>query len=133
MSDSDEPAEPRLKDLVWVRSCRKDLKQFPEKVRRTCGYALWRAQLGELPREAKVLKGFKSAGVLEIIEDWQGNTYRVVYTVRFAELIYVLHAFQKKSKKGSKTPVHEIDRVRKRLKAAEEHYAEWKANKEKQS
>lgn len=83
------------------------------------------AQIGEKHPDAKPLKGFKGAGVLEVVEDHSGDTYRAVYTVRFAGAVYVLYAFQKKAKKGAKTPKHEIDLVEKRLKAAEEHYAQW--------
>ncbi len=119
------------KPLIWIQSSKNDLKEFPKKVQRACGYALWQVQLGERPKEAKVLHGFKGAGVLEIIKDWDGETYRVVYTVRFAEVVYALHAFQKKSKRGIKTPPKEIELVRKRLKRAEELYAEWKATQEK--
>src|SRR5271163_4761416 len=86
------------KQLVWVGSSRRDLRAFPPAVRRTFGVALFAAQLGETPPEAKPLKGFGGAGVLELIEDHRGDTYRAVYTVRFATAIYVLHAFQKKSK-----------------------------------
>jgi len=87
------------------------------------GFGLWVAQQGGRPAEAKPLKGIVSgAGVLELVERHDGDTYRVVYTVRFADAVYVLHAFQKKSKRGIKTPKHEIDVIRARLKSAEEHY-----------
>src|SRR5438128_888824 len=110
------------RSLVWVRSARKDLKGFPEKVRRKFGFALWQAQQDEMPIEAKVLKGFQGAGVIEIRADLEGSTFRLVYTVRFPKLLYILHAFQKKSTKGIKTPPTAIDLVKKRLKFAEEHY-----------
>ena len=99
--------EPEPTELVWVGSRRRDLRVFPPAVRRTFGVALFAAQLGEMPPEAKVLKGFGGAGVLELIEDHHGNTYRAVYTVRFATKAYVLHAFQKKSKRGIATPQQE--------------------------
>jgi len=86
------------------------------------GYALYIAQMGERPKSAKPLKGFKGAGVLELVEDHAGNAYRAVYTVSFAERVYVLHAFQKKSKKGMATPKSEIRLVEQRLRAAEEDY-----------
>jgi phage-related protein len=86
------------------------------------GYALFVAQMGERPRNAKPLKGFKGAGVLEIVEDYDGDTFRAVYTVRFAQRLYVLHAFQKKSKRGIETPKSEIRLVEQRLRAAEEDY-----------
>ena len=121
MSNGDQP-----KPLFWVVSSKKDLKALPLEVRRTMGFALFQAQTGGRHLDAKPLKGFGGAGVLEVVEDDAGNTYRAVYTVKFAGAIYVLHAFQKKSKKGAKTPKAESDLVRKRLKAAEEHYAEWR-------
>lgn len=74
------------------------------------------------------MRGFGGASVLEVVEDFDRSTYRAVYTVKFAGALYVLHVFQKKSKKGIKTPASEIELVRKRLKQAEEHYAEWRAS-----
>lgn len=88
------------------------------------GFALYRAQVGERHPMAKVMKGFGSAGVVELAEAYDGNAYRTIYTVRYAEEIYVLHAFQKKSKKGIATPQSDIDLVRRRLKEAEEDYRE---------
>lgn len=114
------------KKLVWVGASRKDLKSFPVSVRRTFGLALYAAQIGEWPPEAKPLRGFGGAGVLEIIEDHKGDTYRAVYTIRFAMRVYVLHAFQKKSKHGISTPGREIDLVKERLKWAELLYKEEK-------
>jgi phage-related protein len=121
-----EPIEP----LFWVGSSKKNLKGFPLEVRRMMGFALFQAQTGGKHVDAKPLKGFGGAGVLEVVEDHQGDTFRAVYTVKFAGAVYVLHAFQKKSKKGVKTPKAELDLIRKRLKAAEEHYAEWRATHE---
>ena len=92
---------------------------MPEEVQDVFGYALYLAQIGQKHEDAKPLKGFGSAGVLEVVEDWRGDTYRAVYTVRFAAAVYVLHVFQKKARKGIETPKHEIDLIRKRLKAAE--------------
>ncbi len=86
------------------------------------GYALYQAQVGQKAPSAKPLRGFGGAGVLEIIDDHQTDTYRAVYTVKFSECVYVLHAFQKKSKKGIATPKPDIDLVKKRLRAAEEDY-----------
>lgn len=86
------------------------------------GYALHIAQDGGVHQRAKPLKGFSGAGVLEIVDNHDGNTYRAVYTVRFALAIYVLHVFQKKSKRGIATPKEEIDLVRSRLLRAEAHY-----------
>ena len=110
------------KQLVWVGSSRRDLREFPPAVRRTFGVALFAAQLGETPPEAKPLRGFGGAGVLELIEDHRGETYRAVYTVRFATAIYVLHAFQKKSKRGIATPQRELVLIRERLKWAERQH-----------
>lgn len=114
--------EPILKELVWIASSRKDMQALPRSVQRTFGYALYAAQLGERPPEAKPLKGFGGAGVLELVEDYRGDTYRAVYTVRFAIKIYVLHMFQKKAKQGIETPKHELDLIRERLKRAESLY-----------
>jgi len=86
------------------------------------GYALYQAQLGLKAPLAKPLRGFGGAGVLEIVEDHRGDTYRAVYTVKFSDFVYVLHAFQKKSKKGIATPKPDIDLIKKRLKIAEEDY-----------
>ena len=95
------------------------MQALPLTVRRTFGYALYAAQLGERPPDAKPLKGFGGAGVLEVIEDYRGATYRAVYTVRFAGTVYVLHVFQKKSKHGIETPKQELDLIKERLKQAE--------------
>jgi phage-related protein len=125
MAESDEAERPDPKPVFWVASSRKDLRKFPKAVRQTIGQALFDAQTGGKHPDAKPLKGFGGAGVLEIVEDDGGNTYRAVYTVRFAGVVYVLHAFQKKSKSGIKTPAGEIAKIRARLKEAEKHYAEW--------
>lgn len=109
-----------LKPLYWVGSSKKDLLSLPEEVVDVFGYALYLAQIGEKHEQAKPLKGFGSAGVLEVVEDWQGDTYRAVYTVRFAAGVFVLHVFQKKSKRNSATPKAEMDLIRQRLKAAEQ-------------
>lgn len=86
------------------------------------GFALYQAQIGRMHSSAKPLKGFGGAGVVEIVDDHKGDTYRTVYTVKFDNAIYVLHAFQKKSKRGIKTPQAEIDLVKRRQKAAEDDY-----------
>src|SRR5205085_2315463 len=101
--------------LFWMGSSKKDLKAFPDLVEDACGFALWLAQTGRKHPHAKPLKGFQGAGVLEIVEDRAGNTYRAVYTVRFTKAVYMLHAFQKKSKKGITTPKQEIELIAKRL------------------
>ena len=111
-----------LKRLDFVGSSLDDLRGFPDEVKQEVGHALHEVQMGIKPMEAKPLKGFGGAGVLEIIENFVGDTYRAVYTVKFAKVIYVLHCFQKKSKSGVKTPQHEIDLIKQRLKEAEEDY-----------
>lgn len=108
-----------MKELVWMGSSRKDLREFPDEVKEVMGYALYLAQDGAKHPAAKPLKGFSGAGVLEVVEDFHGDTYRAVYTVRFEKRVYVLHAFQKKSKRGCETPQAEIELIRKRLQRAE--------------
>ena len=93
---------------------------FPEAIQQEMGHALYLAQIRRIHSSAKPLKGFGGAGIVELVEDDQHGTYRAVYTVKFESAIYVLHAFQKKSKKGIKTPREEIELVRRRLKVAEE-------------
>jgi phage-related protein len=107
------------KPLEWVGSSHKDLMALPTDVRRFFGFALSLAQAGEKHAAAKVLKGFGGAGVLEVVEDDVGGTYRAVYTVRFAEAVFVLHCFQKKSKRGIATPQEDMDIIHARLKVAE--------------
>jgi phage-related protein len=102
---------------------RANLASFPEDVKDAMGYAIYIAQRGGKHADAKPLQGFGGAGILEIVEDHAGDTYRVVYTVRLAGRIYVLHVLQKKSKTGIKTPKAEIDLIRSRLKRAEEEHA----------
>jgi len=106
--------------VIWIGDSRRKLRKFPEDVQDEVGFALYQAQLGHKHAAAKPLKGYKGAGVLEIVEDSEGDTYRAVYTVRFTDAVYVLHAFQKKSKSGIKTPKHEIDLVHQRLVEAKE-------------
>lgn len=112
-----------LKPVEWVGSSLEDLKTFPEDVRQTVGYALYLAQCEEKHPYAKPLKGFKGAGVLEIVENFDGDTYRAVYTLKLAGVVYVLHAFQKKSKTGIATPKQDIKLIETRLKRAKEHYS----------
>lgn len=94
---------------------------MPEDVIDVFGFALHLAQIGKKHDQAKPLKGFGGASVLEVVEDRMGDTYRAVYTVKITEKVYVLHCFQKKSTKGIETPKHEMDLIRERLKAAHEH------------
>jgi phage-related protein len=119
-----------MKPVHWVGNSREDLKDFPKEARREIGFALQAAQKGDKHPAAKPLRGFRGAGVLEIVEDYHGDTYRAVYTVRLAETIYVLHCFKKKSKSGIKTPKHLIDLIRARLQRAEEDYQQWLKERE---
>jgi len=109
-----------IKELCWIGRSREDLRAFPDEARRNIGYALQFAQCGTKHPSAKPLKGFGGAGVLEIVENQHGDTYRAVYTVRYAQAVYVLHAFQKKSKSGTGTPQKEIELVKTRLRRAAE-------------
>jgi phage-related protein len=107
------------KTLEWIGSSHKDLMALPADVRRFFGFALSLAQAGDKHDAAKVLKGFGGAGVLEVVEDDAGGTYRAVYTVKFTEAVFVLHCFQKKSKRGIATPKEDMDIIHARLKVAE--------------
>lgn len=111
------------KPVEWVGSSLEDLKEFPEDVKQVIGYALYLAQCGEKHSSAKPLKGFKGSGVLEVVDDFDGDTYRAVYTVKLADVVYVLHAFQKKSKQGIATPKQDIELIEARLKRAKEHHS----------
>ena len=125
-------APSSIKPVVWIGSSRSDLASFPEDVKDAIGYALYIAQRGGKHTDAKPLKGFSGAGILEIVEDHRGDTYRAVYTVRLGGRIYVLHAFQKKSKAGMTTPKPEIELIKSRLKRADEEHARWvEAQKER--
>lgn len=104
-----------LKPVIWVGSSREDLREFPEPVQDHIGYALYIAQRGGKHRDTKTLTGFGGAGVVEVVKDYRGDTFRAVYTVRFAEAVYVLHAFQKKSKSGRETPRLDIELIKRRL------------------
>jgi phage-related protein len=110
----------RVKPLYWVASSKKDLLALPEEVVDVFGYALYLAQIGKKHEQTKPLKGFRSAGVLEVVEDMEGSAYRAVYTVRFTCGVFVLHIFQKKAKRGIATPKADLDLIRERLKAAEQ-------------
>src|SRR5579863_10036689 len=113
---------PDIRPVAWLGSSKADLSVFPDEVKDSIGFALYVAQQGGKHRDAKPLRGFGGAGILEIVDDFDGDTYRAVYTVRFAGRLYVLHVFQKKSKTGIKTPKAEIDLIRSRLKRAEEEH-----------
>lgn len=109
-----------MKPVEWVGSSLEDLKDFPDEVRGEMGFAIFEAQSGRKHVAAKPLRGFKGAGVLEVVERFDGDTYRAEYTVKFSDAVYVLHAFQKKSKKGIETPKKEMDLIDARLSRAEE-------------
>jgi phage-related protein len=124
---------PDRKPLIWMGRSRRDIGEFPDRVKGELGYGLDLAQAGEKHENAKPLKGFKGAGVLELVEDFDSDTYRAVYTVKFAEVVYVLHVFQKKSKSGIATPKTDIDLIESRLKLAQAHYQENYDNQSSQS
>ena len=126
-------SEDQPKPVRWVGSSKDDLSGFPEEVRRRVGGALWEAQVGRKAPYAKPLKGFGDAGVLEIVDDFDGDTFRAVYTVRFPRAVYVLHAFQKKSKRGVATPKAELNLIDLRLKRAREDYEQWSKSKKPES
>ena len=110
--------EQDIKLLVWVGSSHEDLQEFPSEVQDEMGYALYVSQIGDKHPKAKLLKGF--SGVIEVRSDYLTNTYRAVYTTKIGEAIYVLHAFQKKAKRGIQTPRKEIDLIKRRLKIAQD-------------
>ncbi len=107
-----------LKPTIWICSSLKDLKKFPDDVQSEIGYALYQAQIGKKHHKTKPLKGFD--GVMEIVSDYDKDTYRGIYAYKLGENIYVLHAFKKKSNKGIKTPKEEIEVLKQRLKRANE-------------
>lgn len=113
------PAKIRMKPLIWIGDSLAKLQDFPGDVQDEIGYALFQAQIGEKHIKAKPLKGI-GAGVLEVVSDHRGDTFRAVYMVRLAGKVYVLHAFQKKSKSGIATPKTDMNLVRQRLKRAME-------------
>ncbi len=125
---------PRLphptRPLRWIASSRKDYQGFPDEVQDAFGFQLFLAQTGQHPPSAKPLKGFGS-GVVELVDDHDGDTYRAVYTVRLASAVYVLHAFKKKAKRGIKTPQSDLDLIKRRLRDAEADDAN-RPTKEKQ-
>ncbi|WP_332066266.1 type II toxin-antitoxin system RelE/ParE family toxin [Bartonella sp. CB189] len=110
----------RMKRIIWLGSSHKDIKNLPDIIQQRIGYSLYLAQIGNQGSNVKILKGFGSACVLEIVErDIQG-TYRAVYTVRYENALYILHCFQKKSTHGIATPKPDIDLIKERLKLAEQ-------------
>ena len=117
--------KPPRKPVKWVASAKRNLDAMPEDVKDVFGHAIDLAQAGGKHVDAKALSGFGSAGVLEVIEDFRGGTYRAVYTVRFSGWVYVLHCFQKKSKSGINTPKEDLDLIDARLKAAKLDFEGW--------
>lgn len=113
--------QSKAKSLFWIGSCKRDLLEMPEAVRSEVGYALYLAQIGYKHAAAKPLKGFGSAGILEVVEDFDGEAYRAIYTVRFSNAVYVLHCFQKKSTRGIAMPKPDAELIQIRLTAAEQH------------
>jgi phage-related protein len=127
MGDTPPVSTPKPKELIWVASSLRDLREFPEDVRQAMGFALYVAQTGGKHVAAKPLRGHRGAGVLEIVDDYDGGTYRTVYTVHFSDAVYVLHAFQKKSKRGAATPKHDLELVNARLALARQLHAKRQA------
>ena len=117
-----------MKPIFWMGASLKELKRLPAEVQHILGRGLMDAQFGGTPLNAKPMKHLGS-GVFEIVDDFDTDTYRGVYTVRFEGAIYVLHAFKKKSTRGAETPQHVIELIKQRLKEAEEHYRRWKRSR----
>jgi len=117
---------PKRKPVRFVGGSQSDLQRFPKKVTLVVGTALTAAQPGGKHKDAKPMKGFGGASVVENVDDFDGDTFRAVYTVRFADVVYVLHAFQKKSKKGIETPKSDLDLIKQRLKVAAQYYKSGK-------
>ena len=107
-----------LRPLLWVGSSKRDYREFPAQVQENFGFELFLVQTGQHPPSAKPLKGFGS-GTIELVDDFDGDTYRAVYTVRFRDAVYVLHAFKKKSKRGGQTPKADLELIARRLRVAE--------------
>lgn len=107
------------KILYWMGDSRRRLGEFPDEVRGEVGYAIFLAECGESHPSAKRMQGYNA---VEIVSDYDGDTFRGVYTTKFQDSVYVLHCFQKKSKRGSQTPQADIDLIKKRLRDAEQHH-----------
>jgi phage-related protein len=105
-----------IRELEWVGSSLRDLKEFPQEVMQEIGYSLYEVQIGKKPSNAKPLVGF-DLGIMEIVSDFDKNTYRAVYALKLWNKIYVLHSFQKKSKCGVKTPKQDVDLIKRRIAA----------------
>jgi phage-related protein len=117
----------------WPSARQRDSASSEPYPKRRIGLALFEAQIGRKARYAKPLRGYGGAGVLEVVDDFDGDTFRAVYTVRFAEAVYVLHAFQKKSRRGIATPRSEIELIRTRLRRAAEDYERWQKSEKRTS
>lgn len=126
MNDLPRPVKP----LRWIGSSLRDYREFPPEVQDTFGFELFVAQTGQYPPSAKPLKGMGS-GVVELIEDFDGDAFRTVTTVRFETAVYVLHAFKKKSRRGSETPKSVVDLIKRRLKDAEAVENDWRSSEKK--
>ena len=120
-----------LRPLLWVASSKRDFIEMPEDVVGDFGHWLFQVQKGKTPKNAKALSGFRGAQIMELWKDHADGTFRAVYTVRDAEVVVILHAFQKKSKKGIETPKQDMDLIHSRLKLAEVMYKEWKEKRGK--
>jgi phage-related protein len=118
--------EASLKPVTWLGTSLNSLREFPEPVQDHLGYALYVAQRGGKHQDAKALSGFGGAGVMEIVKDYRGDTFRAVYTVRYGSAVFVLHAFQKKSKTGWRTPRRDMELIKQRLRQAEQIAKEMK-------
>ena len=123
-------AGPAQKPITWMGSSKKDLRGFPAEVRREIGTALFWAEQGQLHPAAKLMKG-NLREVTEIVSNYEGNAFRAMYTMRIGDEVYVLHAFQKKSKKGIATPQHELDVIEGRLKAARQLHTRRASGRQK--
>lgn len=120
-----------MKELFWIGSSKKDLLKLPEEIVDSFGYGLYLAQQGERSEDSKVLKGFGSADVIELLDDDASGTYRAVYTVRMSQVVFVLHVFQKKSKHGIETPKQDMELIKNRLKLAQQIYKERYSHEKK--
>lgn len=115
--------EAAIRALRWTASAKHDFDKFPRIVKVETGYALYLAQCGDTHRNAKPLKGFGGASVLEIVLDAEGNTYRVAYAIGIGDAVHVVHAFVKKAKKGRATPALEIETIKRRLRMVKDQYS----------
>ena len=122
-------SDPCEQPVLWVASSKRDLMNMPPDIVDDFGFGLYQAQISKFPDMGKILTGFGGRSVIELVKDHLIGTFRVVYTVRFKGIVVVLHAFQKKSKKGIATPKQDVELIHSRLKLAEEMYTEWKSRR----